>query len=473
MAATAAATDFLARARLWEGEGGDVNEDVSALDAARRGSLGALVHEDWPPGREARLLAEAQALDARVAAGDVATLPLLGWVVGVKDLVHVAGMPTRAGSSIPPEDLAGPEAQVVTRLRAAGALLVKCATTELGHFAPVPGARNPRAPGRTPGGSSCGPAAAVAAGLCRAAVGTQTVGSVSRPAAYCAVVGFKPTQGRIPTSGLVPLAPSLDHVGLLARNVDDLTQACAAVGINAHEVEAADCGEVTHSDVDMHLFIAGYPVLGIPCEYYLSHCEPEALTHFHATLHTLQGQGWTICPTSILQDFDEVQRRHRVIHYGEFAQEQRELFPRHGQTYRMQTAEVIREGQNLLRQEGVLQRAREARVSWMQELDKAFKGDGSEGATYDMLIAPAATGPPPKGFEATGSPIMALPWTHSGLPTITLPSGVIVDNNQELPVAMTLVGRRGGDEALLRAAAAVEGCLKARVPEPTLGCLHS
>jgi Asp-tRNA(Asn)/Glu-tRNA(Gln) amidotransferase A subunit family amidase len=190
--------------------------------------------------------------------------PLFGVPLGVKDVFHVDGLPTRAGSRLPPEELAGPQAEVVTRLRAEGALIAgKTFTTEFSYYAAGP-TRNPHNPQHTPGGSSSGSAAAVAAGLCPAALGTQTIGSIIRPAAFCGVIGFKPSFGRVSAEGLIPLAPSLDHVGFLTFDV----------------AGAATLASILLKDylVDRAAYFR-QPVLGIPEGPYLSHASEEGLAH--------------------------------------------------------------------------------------------------------------------------------------------------------------------------------------------------
>ena len=162
---------------------------VDAVDPA----IQALLPE---PGRRERLLTEAAGLERRYPQ-PASRPPLYGALVAVKDIFHVHGFVTRAGSNLPPELFAGAEASCVTQLREAGALILgKSVTTEFAYFEPGP-TRNPHALDHTPGGSSSGSAAAVAAGLCQLAVGTQTIGSVIRPAAFCGVVGFKPSLDRI------------------------------------------------------------------------------------------------------------------------------------------------------------------------------------------------------------------------------------------------------------------------------------
>ncbi|HVZ20435.1 MAG TPA: amidase, partial [Vicinamibacterales bacterium] len=194
---------------------------IEALVEAREPEIQALLPEE---GRFDRLRRDARALADRYPDA-AARPPLFGLFFGVKDIFHVDGWPTRAGSRLPPEILHGPQATSVSRLLAAGALMLgKTVTTEFAYFTPGP-TRNPHNVEHTPGGSSSGSAAAVAAGFCDLALGTQTIGSIIRPAAFCGIVGFKPTFGRIPADGLVACAPSLDHVGALTRDVATLTRA--------------------------------------------------------------------------------------------------------------------------------------------------------------------------------------------------------------------------------------------------------
>src|SRR5436305_8436203 len=170
------------------------------------------------PGRRERLLREAAALEARYPV-PAERPPLFGIPVGVKDIFHVDGFVTLAGSELPPELFAGPEAAAVTRLREAGALILgKTATTEFAFLAPA-STRNPRNPAHTPGGSSSGSAAAVAAGFCPLALGTQTVGSSIRPAAFCGVAGYVASRGRVSLDGILPFSPSLDQFGMFAPAV--------------------------------------------------------------------------------------------------------------------------------------------------------------------------------------------------------------------------------------------------------------
>ncbi|MDQ3007957.1 MAG: amidase, partial [Chloroflexota bacterium] len=161
---------------------------------------------------------------------DLITRPsLFGALVGVKDIFHVEGFVTQAGSRLLSGLLQGTEAKSVTRLKEAGALIFgKTVTTEFAYFFPGP-TRNPHNPEHTPGGSSSGSAAAVAAGFCHMALGTQTIGSIIRPAAFCGVVGFKPTYDRISREGVIPLSPSLDHIGFFTSDVETAKHAAAVL----------------------------------------------------------------------------------------------------------------------------------------------------------------------------------------------------------------------------------------------------
>ena len=203
-------------------------------------------------GRFARLRREARRLLDRYPDG-ASRPPLFGLPIGVKDIFHVNGSVTRAGSRLPAELLQGSEAECVSILRRAGALLLgKTVTTEFAYFAPGP-TRNPRHLEHTPGGSSSGSAAAVAAGLCPFAFGTQTIGSISRPAAFCGVVGFKPSHGRVSARGVIPLSETHDHVGFFTNDVAGAETMAAHLCENWRESASED----------------RRPVLGIPNGPYL------------------------------------------------------------------------------------------------------------------------------------------------------------------------------------------------------------
>jgi len=385
------------------------------------------VHAFLPePGRRERLRRQARELLTLFPA-PAARPPLFGLPVGIKDVFHAAGFPTAAGSRLPPAELQGAESPAVTALVAAGALILgKTVSTEFAYFAPGP-TENPHAPGHTPGGSSSGSAAAVGAGLCPLALGTQTIGSVGRPAAFCGVVGFKPSYDRISREGMIPLAPSLDHIGVLAADVD-LARRAAAVLI-ADWQEAAP---------------PGLPVLGIPRGPYLERASEEGRQHFEGLCRRLADTGFEVRQVPSFEDFEAVVARHYRLLAGEVARVHGAatsdgLYPRFRHLYHPRTVALIEEGQAV--SDGELTAARAGCRRLRQTLGEQMEAHG-----IDLWISPPAPGPAPRGLASTGDPVMNLPWTQAGLPTLVLPAG---RGRQGLPLGLQLTGGFGGDEALL------------------------
>lgn len=388
------------------------------------------------PGRRERLDRAAQDLEDRWP--DLAARPALhGVPVGVKDVFRVDGLPTRAGSMLPADELAGPQAASVTRLLAAGAVVAgKTVTTEFAFYAPGP-TRNPRHREHTPGGSSSGSAAAVAAGLVPLALGTQTAGSVVRPAAYCGCIGFKPTYGRVPCAGVIANAPTFDTVGLFAA---DLAGARAAAAVL--------CDDWTEPADDRT------PVLGVPAEPYLRQVAPAALEAFTQQVTVLRTAGYTVREAPVLSDVEEINQRHTVVNVVELARSHEAWFDRYADRYRPETATAIRDGRST--PAATYTAALAAVRDFRQELPALM-----DETRIDIWICPAATGPAPHGLGSTGSPLMNVPWTQSGLPALSLPAGVVaVDaGGPALPVGLQCVGRPGGDERLLADAVGIAAVL--------------
>ncbi|WP_189913394.1 amidase [Kitasatospora xanthocidica] len=391
-----------------------------------------LIHAFVPePGRHDRLLARARELAARYPE-PAGRPPLYGVAVGVKDIVHVDGLPTHGGSALPPGVLAGPQAAVVDRLLAAGALVAgKTVTAEFAATAPGP-TRNPHHPGHTPGGSSSGSAAAVAAGLVPLAVGTQTVGSVIRPAAYCGVVGFRPTYGRIPFDGVLPNAPSFDTLGLFTA---DLAGVALAAPLLCDDWRPVPEGPG--------------PVLGVPEGTYLEQAEPAALRAFEERLDRLARAGLTVRRVELFPDFAEVRRQLQAINRFELARSHADWFARFGGLYRPETAASIRVGR------GIAPEDRAAALLFRERLRERVARAGAA-AGVDLWLAPSATGGAPEGLHSTGDAVMSLPWSFLGRPALSLPAGWTPAG---LPLGLQVVGAEGGDELLLAQAAVLERVL--------------
>ncbi|MBN2875656.1 MAG: amidase, partial [Spirochaetales bacterium] len=245
------------------------------------------------PGKRERLYSEAKALQARYP-DPAARPPLYGVLVGVKDIFAADGFETRAGSALPPELFRMPEGPVVAALRAAGALILgKTVTTEFAYFAPGP-TTNPWDSTRTPGGSSSGSAAAVAAGYCSLALGTQTIGSISRPAAYCGIAGWKPSYERTSRTGVVPFSPSLDHVGLLAPDSAGLAIAASIIATASWDANAYLAAAASYAK--------RRPILAIPEGPFMAQAEASTLEAFESTVSRLGHAGFSIIRVPALAD---------------------------------------------------------------------------------------------------------------------------------------------------------------------------
>jgi Asp-tRNA(Asn)/Glu-tRNA(Gln) amidotransferase A subunit family amidase len=393
-------------------------ERLEARFAEREPEIHSFLPEE---GRFERLRRELADLEARWPDPEEQP-PLFGVPIGVKDIFHVDGFETRGGSRLPPEILRGPEAPIVTALKREGALVLgKTVSTELAYFGPGP-TRNPWNPEHTPGGSSSGSAAAMAAGLCGLALGTQTIGSIIRPAAFCGVVGFKPTHGRISTDGVIPLSPTFDHVGFFTRDV------------HAARVLAPLLLDKPPWDL-----MERRPVLGVPEGPYLSQVSAEGMAHFESVCDRLAAAGYTIRTVPALKDFNGIVERHYRVVAAEAARVHERWFDPYEELYHPRTVELIREGRKITDAE--LERDRESGGRLLDELTPLM-----DAYDFDLWISPPALGPAPRGLESTGDPVMNLPWTHAGMPALCLPAGKNADG---LPMGLQLAGGVGDDENLL------------------------
>jgi Asp-tRNA(Asn)/Glu-tRNA(Gln) amidotransferase A subunit family amidase len=374
------------------------------------------------PGRRPRLEAQANALRAQFP-DPAQRPPLFGVLVAVKDIFRVDGFPTRAGSALPEALFAGPEASCVTQLKAQGALILgKSVTTEFAYFEPGP-THNPHDLAHTPGGSSSGSAAAVAAGMVPLALGTQTIGSVIRPASYCGIVGFKPSYGRIPTDGVIPISGALDHIGLFTAQVADMRIAASTL-----------CKGWDGSPMDPRR-----PTIGIPTGPYLEQAEPEALAVMEAQIAQLVRLGYDVRRIPMFEDLDTITTYNRRIMSAEMAAVHRAWFNTYETLYRPRTAGLIREGQRVTAEQ--LAEAHDAQRSLRQRILNRMADHG-----VDLWLCPAATSAAPHGLESTGSPAMSLPWTLAGLPSLAVPGGF---NAANLPIGVQWIARFGADEQLL------------------------
>jgi len=407
-------------------------EDLEAHFKKREPNVLAFVPQEE---RFERLRNEARALLAQYPYPDTRP-PLFGVPVGVKDVFHVNGFVTHAGSKLPSDELHGQEADSVSRLKAAGALIIgKTVTTEFAYLAYGP-TLNPHNPRHTPGGSSSGSAAAVGTGMCPLALGTQTIGSITRPAAFCGTVGYKPTYERVSRSGVIPLSPSVDHVGHFASDV-------AGAGLAAGVL--LENWNLIHSDEPRPL-----PRLGIPEGPYLQHTSGEGMENFRTVCNRLADAGFDIQSVPVMPDFDDIHARHDLIVAAEAARVHSEWFANYGGMYRAKTVELIKRGAVISNAD--LEKALRGRDDLRNELAALMDAN-----RIDLWVSPSATGAAPEGISSTGDPVMNLPWTHCGMPTLGLPSGI---SKNMLPLGVQLAARFYADEELFAWAAPIEQALQ-------------
>ena len=364
---------------------------------------------------------------------------LFGLTLGVKDIIRVDGFSTGCGTALPDDLFRGAQADSVSRLIDAGMIVMaKTETTEFAFLDPAP-TRNPHNIDHTPGGSSSGSAAGVAKGFFDLALGTQTVGSVIRPAAYCGVTGFKPTLGRISTGGVIPFSGTVDQVGLFCAD-GSLLQAVSATLLD-------------HWDPSSSTPPNGAPLedalVGIPEGPYLDQASSNGLAQFRVTVDRLRDAGTDIRSCRVLPKIGNINRVHQQLIAAEMARSQEAWFPRYADRYRPKTREIIESGQKV--DDGELQSLLFERQENIKDMTVEMEEHG-----IDFWLAPSATDHADPGLKSTGSPIMNLPWTHAGLPVVSLPTHL---DARELPHGLQVIGKFDDDERLLPFCTAITAIL--------------
>lgn len=361
--------------------------------------------------------------------------PLASVPVGVKDLFHVDGLPTRAGSRLPPELFASPESMIIARLRDAGAPIVgKTAMDEFAYCEP-PATKNPRDPRRTPGGSSGGSAAAVAAGLCPLALGSQTLQSIIVPASYCGVVGYKPTFGRLPFDG-VPLAPSFDTVGWLATTVAEVRAAARHLLPGWREVSVS---------VD--------PVIGRARRWGLTRLHRRGWDAFDRHVALLQAANFKITDETLpwRTDLDHWAAVIFDLVHGELAETHADWFPRHRELYRPRTRQAVERGL-------AIPAGRVADCRGLRTEAIALAAQATDSAGADLWVCPSTGTVAPLGYDSTGDSWLTCFWSYVGWPAVTVP----VDGPEGMPYGLQCVAPPGRDEELLAWAEQLEEVLVRR-----------
>jgi Asp-tRNA(Asn)/Glu-tRNA(Gln) amidotransferase A subunit family amidase len=409
----------------------EVAEAFLARIADREPEVGAFAAFD-----AGQVRAAARDRDAWQAAGKPLG-PLHGLPVALKDIIDTADMPTENGTPLDAGRRPTADAVVVARLRAAGAVILgKTVCTELGAMHPR-GTRNPHDPGHTPGGSSSGSAAAVGAGMAPLALGTQTNGSVVRPASFCGIVGYKPTFGAIPRTGILPQARPLDTVGVFARSVADA--ALLADALSGPDASDPDSSETPPGVLEAALVPPPSPpafVFARTASWPTA--EPETARAF-ATLAAKLGGA---CREAALPaECDDAIAVHTTLAFAGMA--------RHYGPYHDRGADALSPWMRTAIEEGRTITAVDY-LAGLDHRDLIHAGVVSALGDGDVFLTPAAPGAAPAGIDATGSPAFNTLWTLCGMPAISLP---LLAGAKGLPLGVQLVARRGEDARLMRAAA--------------------
>jgi aspartyl-tRNA(Asn)/glutamyl-tRNA(Gln) amidotransferase subunit A len=389
-----------------------------------------------------------QALQRGEACGALCGVP-----VGLKDIFYTAGLRTAAGSRVYADFVPTYDATAVVRLKESGAVVLgKTVTTEFATADPSP-TRNPWNTAHTPGGSSSGSAAAVAARMIPAALGSQTGGSTLRPAAYNGIVGLKPTYGRISRYGVIPVSWCLDHVGILVRSVEDAALVLQAIaGHDAHDpgALAQPLGDylaaVQHAEPP--------PRIGVVRQFFFEQAETEIQQHTEHVLERLAGSGATVREVALPSSFATVLAAHRLVMRVEAAAFHADMFVSKREQYGPKLRESIETGLTI---SGVdYLRAQRLRRLFQQEVAQMFDG-------VDVLLTPTTPAPAPRDLSTTGDAKFQSPWTSAGVPAITLPSGRSKDG---MPLGVQLVAPALQEERLLQAARWCEAALAITLMPP-------
>jgi aspartyl-tRNA(Asn)/glutamyl-tRNA(Gln) amidotransferase subunit A len=391
----------------------------------------------WAWLDEQHVMAQAQRLDTLRKTGHPVG-PLYGMPIALKDIIDTHGIATENGTTIDKGRVPTEDAVIVRKLKAAGAYVMgKTVTTELAYIAPGK-TRNPVNPDHTPGGSSQGSAAAVGAAMVPLAIGTQTGGSVIRPASYCGVVGFKPSFGMIPRTGILPQSPSLDTVGVFATSV-------AGVAMLADALCGDDPADAatTMSAPPRMLATAMSDVPVRPTLAVLSHMPGDTAPSddMAMAMQELSGLlGENAFALILPQVFDEASEIRERINFAEMAKCYYAYERRGRDQLSDLTLAAIDAGKSILARDYI------AALDWPKLLNAALDEIFDR---CDAIICPATPTSAPQGLSSTGSAVYNGLWTLCGVPVVTLP---LFEDTSGMPMGLQMVGRRGNDARLLRTA---------------------
>jgi Asp-tRNA(Asn)/Glu-tRNA(Gln) amidotransferase A subunit family amidase len=388
-----------------------------------------------------RIVDEQGALGRAKQLDDAVAGPLQGLVVGIKDVIDTADLPTGYGSALFAGHRPDADADAVAALRRAGAIVLgKTESTEFAMFQPTR-TRNPVDPGRTPGGSSSGSAAAVAAGMVPVALGTQTAGSVVRPAAYCGVYGFKPRRGWTSTKGIWRLSERLDTVGLFARSVADLLLTYRVLRAGTPPPAGPAAGSAGPP------YPYGKPSVAVLSGAEWGSCDGDVRDALTAVADRLADHGWRVREMAMPPAWRHLPGQQEVVMAAEVAKNLHATLGEQVSQISASAQAIVARGDRCLASEYLA--ALEAR-------DEALRALAPLSAVTDLVLAPSALGAAPVGLEYTGDPVMCRPWTLLGLPAANVPAWHRPDG---LPIGVQFIGTGRDDVSYLTHLALAEAAL--------------
>ena len=410
--------------------------------------------EAWVRVDRETVLADAQQRQEELESG-AATGLLHGVPIGIKDIYHIAGIPTTAGSKVYADYVPDETAVTIDLLRNAGAVILgKTVTTEFACLDPSH-TKNPWNPAHTPGGSSSGSAVSVAVRMCPVAMGSQTIGSVLRPASYNGVTGFKPTYGRVSRRGVVPVSWSLDTVGWMGRTVEDMALLLQVMAGPDEQDPVAS--RLPAGDYLSGLESSGPPRIGLITSFFMEESDQETQKQTRAVLEKFASAGASVVELTLPESFNTAFQDQMIIMGAEAAAFHKPMYEKQAQDYRPKLREMLRQG--LATDATTYSKALERRLRFSADMRLLAE-------QADVLLTPSTPTAPLADLTNTGDTRFQGPWTSCGLPTITLPTGLAESG---LPVGIQLIAPPFEEARLLAIARWCEKVIDVQLTPPVGG----
>lgn len=401
-----------------------VQKKIAQINEANKSIKAILPEKDW----EQRLQNSTNILEENYLQGKT-TAPLLGAFLGVKDTFFVPDMPTRAGSWLPEGIFTGSPSIAVAQLTNAGALLVGKTTCSEFNYLNKSATQNPKAPDRSPGGSSSGSAAAVAAGFCDLALGSQSRGGIIIPAAFCGVFGYKPSSGRISNLGMLSFTPTLEQSGLFSSSLS-LLKTAANILLNPNTKRQEN---------------GSLQTIGIPSQHYLSQIDAEVYAYYEVLLARLTSQGYKLVRLEILEDYLQLNRLHHNLFAAEFALQHLPYYQQHQYLYSLSARQLFEAG--LAVAPDSIYEAREMQQAMREEAETIMEAQG-----VSLFLTPSTACLPPVFGNTIVPTSVNLPFSFLGLPCLSVP---VQNHPSGLPFGLQISSLWGSDEFLLGSAEAL------------------